>query len=153
MPDLGARFNRSGYLLYPGPREASEPLYTFCVDEIEEYSYESIATAILAHPGCRQIRPPLPDWSKWQAEWQQSDRLILLDMLPDEDHLVSPDTGQTFWSGCQLVCDCLVGDLMDLWLAVHKDHPGVWLCDGGAYGEIGSRMFSPASFLAMPYIA
>jgi hypothetical protein len=128
-------------------------LYTIDLDAIESYAYEGVAAAILSVPGCRMTHPPLLDWSQWKAQWLHEERIILIDMLPDEDHLVSDTSGQTFWSGCHLVCDCLVNDLMNLWLAIREKHPGVWLCDGGAYREVDSRLFSPASFLAMPNVA
>ena len=153
MLDLMARFDRPGYSLFPGPLSASEPLYTIAVQDIVEYSYASIGAAILAFPGCREIRPAEPDWSQWQAEWRQDGRWLRLDMAPEEDHLISPETGQSIWSGSHLVCDCLIGNVIALWVAVRRTHPGVWLCDGARYGEIGSRLFSPESFVAMPYLA
>ena len=153
MLDLQTRFDRSGYRLHPGPLQATEPLFTIVLQDIVEYPYSSLAAAILAYRGCREVRSPKPDWSQWQAEWQRDGRVILLNMLPEEEHLVSPDTDQPFWSGCDLVCDCLVGDLIGLWETVRRMQPAVWLCDGGAYGEISSRLFSPATFLAMPRIA
>ena len=124
----------NGYWLGPGPMTFEEPFYSFEVDEIAEYPPESVAAAILAVPGAREVHSASPSWWKWEAAWEHCDRLILMD-----DMYLSEETG--CWMQLRLTCDCWLGDVLAVWEAVRARHPAVWL-----YGD-DSRVYSPASFL------
>jgi len=136
----------------PGPLSKREKMYTWEAKDFEEYPYEPVAQAILSYPGMKQTHPPEPDWSHFAALWQHEDRRIALDFMPDTEQF-GWETGQPRWSGCDLKCDCLVGDLIDLWKVIRKRCPAVWLYDGGAFGEKGSMILSPRGFLTMPNLA
>jgi hypothetical protein len=137
----------------PGPLSKSEKMYTWEAKDLEEYSYEAVAQAILSHPGMRQTHPPEPAWQHFAALWRHADRRLGLDFMPDTEQF-GWETGQPRWTGCDLKCDCLVGDLIDLWKSIRKKCPQVWLYDGGAFeAEAGSLILSPRGFLRMPTLA
>ena len=149
MPELSARFHVNGFRFAPGPLAAPEPLYSIELKDIEEYDPSEIAAAILQFPGILEVYPSASGWRDWQALWEYRDRIIVLDMIPDETWLVGK-AGTEIWSGCGIGADCLVSDLIELWEGIRRRCPGVWLDDGGAYGEISSRWFSPTTFLETP---
>jgi hypothetical protein len=115
-----------------------------------EYPYEPVARAILSYPGMRETHAADPDWSHFAAVWGGGRRRIALDFMPDTDQF-GWETGRPRWTGCRLWCDCLVGDLIDLWKAIRKKCPAVWLYDGGAFNDLrGSLLLRPRGFLRMP---
>jgi hypothetical protein len=151
MLDPNQHFDRRWYLS-PGPPAGDEPIHTVEVQDLTEYDYSEVAAAILAVPGTRCVHAPNPKWDQWRARWESEGRFIEVDMMPDEEHLVSADDpGRYIWSGGGLACDCTVGDLAGFLREVRRKCPGVWLCDGGDHNEPGgSRLHTPESFLRMP---
>jgi hypothetical protein len=127
-------------------------VYSCNAYDFEEYPYEPVAQAILSHPGMRETHPPEPDWSHFAAVWERGDRRIALDFMPETEQF-GWETGKPHWTGCNLECDCLVGDLIDLWKAIGKRCPAVWVYDGGAFGAEDSLLLRPRAFLQMPNIA
>jgi hypothetical protein len=123
-----------------GPRELSEPAFSFDMDRTEVYTPEEIADAILAAPGFELVHSASPTWSDWKARWQDADRFIELDMLACP---IDPDYRPGIavaWGGSCLTANCLLGDLLELWVAIRAKCPGVWLHGGDC------RLYSPESF-------
>jgi len=138
--------------LTPGPLWREEKLYSWELPlEFQGYSYETVSEVILSYPDMRLTHCAEPDWSHFAALWQSGNRRIALDFMPDTDQF-GWETGQPHWTGCNLKCDCLVGDLVDLWMAIRQTCPGVWLYDAGTDPK-GSLVLSPEGFLRMPNIA
>lgn len=135
MLDLSIRFVNDGYWLGPGSLTFDEPFYSFEVDEIAEYSPESIVAAILAVAGTREVHSASTSLWNWEAVWESGDRRIFMD-----DMYLSEETGS--WMQLRLICDCQLGDVLALWESVRALHPAVWI-----YGD-DSRVYSPASFIA-----
>ncbi len=146
MPEPDERFLNVGYegfRLHPGPVDERALISTLDVAAFEEYSYGSIARSILSFPGTRETHTKSPGWPYWAATWKEDDRYIRLDFMPDEDHFLYERTGEPYWSGCNIECDCLVRDLVGLWETVRARHPGVWL-------YVGEELLSPQGFLKSP---
>src|SRR5688572_2106991 len=111
MLDPNQHFDRPWYLS-PGPLAGDEPVHTVEAQDLTEYDYPEVAGAILAIPGTRCVRGATPKWDLWRAKWESGDRYIEVDMMPDDEHLVSADDPtRHIWSGGRLICDCTVGDL------------------------------------------
>lgn len=119
MPGRSERLVSDTMALTPGPLCKSEKMYTWEARDFEEYPYEQVARAILSYPDMNQSHPPEPDWSHFAAKWQQGDRRIALDFMPGTEQF-GWEIDKPRWTGCDLKCDCLMGDLVDLWKAIRR---------------------------------
>jgi len=125
-----------------GPRELPERAFRFAVEQVEVYSPDEFAVAVLSAPGVHLAQSAVPTWSDWRARWEQGDRFIELDMLPCPiDPEYRPGVAVA-WGGSRLRANCLLGDVLDLWAAIRSKCPGVWL-----HGT-DCRLYSPESFAA-----
>jgi hypothetical protein len=132
--DSDTRFVSDDYSLGVGPSSLIEPIDSQDVHEIAEYPVAEVLTSLLAVPGVRQIGEAGPRWAGWAAAWECEDRLVIFEAvyeLGDEGHF-----------GCvQLLCDCYVGDVFEVWEALRARHPGLWLHDPDGWLQ------TPASFV------
>ena len=151
MPRRDERLVSDYFKFTPGPLWRDEKFYSWDAYHFQEYPHETVAKAILAFPNTKQTHPPSPDWPHFAARWKAGKRKIDLDFMPDVDQF-GADVGRPWWTGCNLNCDCLVGDLIDLWKAMRKKCPGVWVYDPGVFDPKGSLLLNPRGFLRMPSI-
>jgi hypothetical protein len=133
--NASGRFVTSGWTFIPGPETFREPLYSTSISEIAEYSPDSIASAILSFPDTSLIRRAEPSWWEWRARWQKEARFIEIGFSLFE-------TEPAFWGGSELKADCLVSDLLALWLTIRSSHPAVWL------HSPDGRVYTPDSFVS-----
>lgn len=127
-------FETSGeFALIPGPKSFGEPLHSTEVQDIEEYSPQEIAEAILGIENTHVVSSPEPSWWQWQARWEVEDRFISLDMTLFE-------TEPPLWGGSGIVARCKFSEMLGLWQTIRGTHPAVWLHDSEC------RIWTPESF-------
>lgn len=126
-----------------GPLELPDPAYSFADDWVEQiYTPEEIAEAILAVPGMHLLHGALPNWDAWAARWSDADRYIDLNISACEfepDNNVRPGLREA-WGGSLLQMNCLLSDVLFVWIVIRVSCPGVCLHDTEC------RMYSPKSF-------
>ena len=97
--------------LVSGPLELPKPAYSFADDwELQLYTPDEIAEAILAVPGVSLKHRPAPTWESWAAAWREADRYIDFDLVacdidpdnawPNDEGTIAP-AAHRFWSFCR----------------------------------------------------
>jgi hypothetical protein len=113
----------TGWKLLIGPPDLSEPTPSWAVDFLPQYWPDEVAATILAVPGCSLVCPAVPDWERWAVRWECAGRVIEF----SRPELVEMDNGPAlWWAGCDLEADCLVGEVLGVWEAIHRRFPGIW---------------------------
>ncbi len=108
------------------------------------YTPQEMEDAILSVDGVNLVHDSNPTWSKWRAQWRHMDRTIDFDINAcdlDPDFGGRPGVSQ-YWGGSMFRTNCLLEDVMNVWLGIQKTCPAAWLHDTAC------RMYNPQSFLA-----
>lgn len=112
------------------------------------YTPEEMAEAILSVTGVSLLHDSKPSWNEWRAQWRSLDRTIDLDICACE---LDPEFGgrpgvSEYWGGSSFRTNCLLEDVISVWLGIQKNCPAVWLHDTSC------RMYNPSSLVAdLPY--
>jgi hypothetical protein len=95
-----------------------------------------IAEVTLSIPGVQFTHSALPSWWDWRARWTgDGGSYIDLAMTLFDDDVDPPSFG-----GFNVAADCAPSELLDLWLALRREFPQVWLHSPDC------RLYKPGSF-------
>jgi hypothetical protein len=122
-PASGSRaFALERWSIVPGPPTIHPPFLSIELDEIEQYSPDVVAAAVLRIPGVQLIRPANPDWWSWVARWSTDGGHIDLAMTLF-------DVRSAAWGGFNLAGTAPASALLDLYSQIRTALPATWLHD------------------------
>ncbi len=128
-----------------GPLDLPDDAVSFADDwEWIIYTPQEMENAILSVNGVSLLHDSAPTWNEWRAQWRRLDRTIDFGISACE---LDPDFGNRpgvseCWGGSMFRTNCLLEDIMDVWLGIRRNCPAAWLHDTGC------RMYNPRSFVA-----
>ena len=128
-----------------GPLDLLDDAVSFADDwEWIIYTPEEMAEAILSVEGVSLLHDSNPSWNKWRAQWRRMEHTIDFDIAACE---LDPDFGgrsgvSEYWGGSMFRTNCMLEDIMDVWLGIQKTCPAVWLHDTDC------RMYNPRTFMS-----
>src|SRR5262245_28653542 len=101
-----------------------------------QYRASMVADVALSIPGMERTHVEMPSWWDWRARWTgDGGSYIDLDMTLFDDEVDPPSFG-----GFLVTADCAPSELLDLWLALRREFPQVWLHSPAC------RVYKPGSF-------
>jgi len=135
MVNSPIRSRWSGWGLVPGPVDFVEPFdSTEMHDPIAEYEMGSVAEVALSLPGVELTHAATPSWWDWRAHWMgEGGSYITLEMTLF-------DVDPPCFGGFGVDADCTPSELLDLWLALKREFPQLWLHSPEC------RLYKPGSF-------
>ena len=128
-----------------GPKDLPDEAVSFADDwDTVIYTQCEIAEAILSVPNTLLIHDARPNWSDWRAQWRADTHTINFDIMEMD---LDPDYGgrpglTSCWGGSSFITNCTLEELLEVWSAIQKRCPAVWLHDTAC------RMYNPRSFVA-----